>query len=380
MAAGVSARAGAVARAAFPLLLAGLLLVQALLVVLLIIQIWPAVAGAARQAAAAATTPGVVRAAPAATPVRLVWAADWTPDAETLYLVIVILFGALGASVHTLTSLTTFYGNRTFRHSWALWYLIRMPVGMAVALLFYFLIRGGFLSVNATIQEINPYGIGALAGLSGMFSKQATDKLEEVFVTMFRTMSGGDAERRDKATHPALTIGRVEPAAVPVGAAGRQLRLYGSGFVPGLALLVRNAPHPVTVVSGTELVTALEPADVAEAARLLFAIRREDGAGEEVIVGVMVRVHPQVESATVIAYPGAGAGLRMTGAGFHPAARASIAGMERDVVDVRPDVLEVRLTDRDVAERHTRTLVVENPGPAGGAAEPVSLADATGWS
>ena len=66
---------------------------------------------------------------------------------------------------------------------------------------FYFVVRGGFLlfSGELDLQNINPFGIAALAGLSGMFSKQAADKLGEVFDDLFKTEKGtGDDERADK--------------------------------------------------------------------------------------------------------------------------------------------------------------------------------------
>lgn len=51
----------------------------------------------------------------------------------------------------------------------------------------------------ATADDISPYGIAAVAGLVGMFSKQATDKLEELFNNLFKTdTSTGDGKRGDK--------------------------------------------------------------------------------------------------------------------------------------------------------------------------------------
>jgi hypothetical protein len=43
---------------------------------------------------------------------------------------------------------------------------------------------------------VNPYGMVALAGLVGMFTKQATDKLSEVFSTLFKT--DREKELKDK--------------------------------------------------------------------------------------------------------------------------------------------------------------------------------------
>lgn len=61
---------------------------------------------------------------------------------------------------------------------------------MGLAEILYLVVRGGFFPaaarLNAT-ESINPFGIAALAGLAGMFSKEATDKLQELFKNLFRT-------------------------------------------------------------------------------------------------------------------------------------------------------------------------------------------------
>jgi hypothetical protein len=120
---------------------------------------------------------------------------------EPRLILLVLVVGALGSYVHTATSFVTYAGNRTLRASWTWWYLLRPFIGMALALIFYFLIRGGLLSAGAEASEVSVFGISAVAGLAGMFSKQATDKLQEVFDNLFRTQAGqGDDQRGDKLT------------------------------------------------------------------------------------------------------------------------------------------------------------------------------------
>lgn len=53
-----------------------------------------------------------------------------------------------------------------------------------MALVFYFVIRGGFLTPQVAAEETSPYGFAALAGLVGMFSDPAMEKLREVFGTL----------------------------------------------------------------------------------------------------------------------------------------------------------------------------------------------------
>jgi hypothetical protein len=118
---------------------------------------------------------------------------------EIRLLLLVILAAGVGSYIHAATSFATYVGNKSFVVSWTWWYVLRPFIGMALALVFYFVIRGGLLSVQSNAADFNPYGIAAVAGLVGIFSKQATDKLEEVFTNLFRTAEGaGDDERRDK--------------------------------------------------------------------------------------------------------------------------------------------------------------------------------------
>jgi hypothetical protein len=104
---------------------------------------------------------------------------------------------------------------------------------MALALVFYFVIRGGFLTTSSGAKDINPYGIAALAGLVGMFSKQATDKLGEVFSTLFRSLEGEGDDQRSIPLRPRLTaisIANIEPNEVTAGASNQLITVTGSNF------------------------------------------------------------------------------------------------------------------------------------------------------
>jgi len=120
---------------------------------------------------------------------------------EARLILLVMLAGALGSYVHAATSFVDYTGNRSFVLSWTWWYILRLFIGMSLALIFYCAIRGGLLLVSSggSVDEISPFGMVAVAGLVGLFSKQATDKLREVFDNLFRTEGGkGDDARRDK--------------------------------------------------------------------------------------------------------------------------------------------------------------------------------------
>jgi hypothetical protein len=129
--------------------------------------------------------------------------------AENL-LLLVAAMGALGALIHVTSSFADYVGNRRLMWSWVWWLLLRVPIGVALALVFYMLIRGGLIIPNGSTEpQINPYGIAGLAALIGMFAKQATDKLADIFDNLFR--SDKDRARSDP---PCATIcGRFVPIA-----------------------------------------------------------------------------------------------------------------------------------------------------------------------
>jgi hypothetical protein len=188
------------------------LVVMGTVLVYVLVVIWPAVTTTTAQ------------------PVELfgVVTLQLVPDAALLLLVVVS--SALGGFVHAATSFATYVGNRALALSWVWWYLLRIFIGAALAVIFYLAIRGGFLAAQADTSDVNPYGMAALAGLVGLFSKQATDKLEEVFTTLFRVQDRkGDALRKDKVALPAPRLVAVAPSSVPRNATA-VLRLLGEGF------------------------------------------------------------------------------------------------------------------------------------------------------
>jgi len=170
-------------------------------------------------------------------------------------LLLVIVAGILGSFVHGATSLADYIGNDRFNSKWTWFYLLRPVIGMALALVFYFVIRGGFLTTNVGATDINPYGIAALAGLVGMFSKQATDKLSEVFSTLFKSGSGeGDEKRGDPLKPKPTTVAvKIDPSEVIAGGEGLKITVAGTGFVEGSTIFLNDSPQATTFESATQL-------------------------------------------------------------------------------------------------------------------------------
>ena len=102
-------------------------------------------------------------------------------SADTSLLVVAIITGALGAYASAALAFGEHLGVKDFSDSWTWWYALRIPVGITMGVLVYLAFRGGFLSSPSATKDVNPYGVGALAGLAGLFSRQATAKLESAF-------------------------------------------------------------------------------------------------------------------------------------------------------------------------------------------------------
>jgi len=136
----------------------------------------------------AATSAGLLRVAPSPEPVWWFFGWHWQFTDELRFLVMVLLTGALGSSVFALKSFADYLGNEKLSESWFTFYLIQPIEGAGIAFVFYVVVRGGFFSGTSTdLKTVNMFGVCAIAALAGMFSDTAFQKLNEVFVTMFRS-------------------------------------------------------------------------------------------------------------------------------------------------------------------------------------------------
>lgn len=189
----------------------------------------------------------------------------WTTLEERLIL-LVVSAGALGSYIHSATSYSDYRGNQQFGPSWLLWYLLRPLVGVCLSLVVYFAMRGGLLSmvlsgdVAKDAININPFGIAAISGLTGMFSKQAADKLAEVFTTLFK--SGGDENRKDSlAPAPPPVIKLIAPnQGLPSGKT--EVLITGTGFAAEAMVSFGDKPATeVKVVTDTQITLLTPPGE-----------------------------------------------------------------------------------------------------------------------
>lgn len=110
---------------------------------------------------------------------------------------IAALAGGLGALVQSAGSFITYAGARKLYTSWGWWYVMRPVIGAGLALIFYLAFRGGLLLLSTSsdalkAENVNAFGVGAISGLVGMFSKEATDKLKEIAEALFKKQERAD--------------------------------------------------------------------------------------------------------------------------------------------------------------------------------------------
>lgn len=188
-------------------------------------------------------------------------------------LLLVLAVGALGACLHALTSFGEYVGNKSYGMSWTLYYFLRPIIGATLAVLFFFLILGGLFTINAG----NVYGIIGMAGLIGLFSKQAMDKLADIFGVLFQ--SDREKDRKDKLHAQLPVIIAIDPPSAQAGSTDVTIIVTGSGFVNESKVQINGQDRVTTFGSATQLTATLLDSDVAQEGMLKVTVVNPDDKG-----------------------------------------------------------------------------------------------------
>jgi len=188
--------------------------------------------------------------------ISLFWG-SWKPWlwSETRLLLIVILAGAFGSLVHAIRSFYWYVGNRDLKWSWALTYVLLPFGGGILAMLFYFVVRGGFFSSQSTIDATSPFAFAAFSGLVGMFSSQAVEKLKQIAGTVFAPAQQGK-DHVGPVTPP--KIDSISPASGPAAGA-TPIAINGSNFLAGCTVSIGGVPASATSVTPTSITATTAP-------------------------------------------------------------------------------------------------------------------------
>jgi hypothetical protein len=200
------------------------------------------------------------------------------------------LAGAIGSSAHACTSFADYVGNGKLGRPWIWWILMRAPVGTLLGLLVFLLLAGGLIAIYAktppSLKDYNMFGVAGFSALAGMFSKQATDKLAEVFSTLFR--SDVDRSRQDKLDGRGPAISAVTPASIKSGTAAPKLTVKGANFTAECAVEVDGKPRKTTYGSPTQLSVELDAQDVAKAGEIELVVKNPKTGGTSAAVKLKV--------------------------------------------------------------------------------------------
>jgi hypothetical protein len=176
-----------------------------------------------------------------------------TQSAEQRLMLLAFLAGIIGSFLHAAQSLATYVGNDDFKLSWTAWYLLRPWIGGILGFAIYFVARAGLIGGAGASDGagVNVYGLVAIGMLGGWFSKTTTDKLQEVFSTLFKT--DADKARKDKLTSDAQPV--VTSVDIASGAQGAPpaVVINGNGFIAGAIVTIGGTSVPVTFTSTKSL-------------------------------------------------------------------------------------------------------------------------------
>ena len=160
---------------------------------------------------------------------------------EKALLGLAVLFGAVGASLHAVSSLVMWQGKNKFEQSFVPWYVTKPLIGAALAAGIYFLLRSTLLTTVSAppvsgVAAINEYGVAGISLLVGLMTSQMTQKLRDVFDSMFGIQKGTDKGDVDKVIGTNLFV-------IP-----KSLQLTISQIGALVAFVKNNANKPVSSI------------------------------------------------------------------------------------------------------------------------------------
>lgn len=179
----------------------------------------------------------------------------WRPwiGGELRLLLIVVLAGGFGSLLHGIRSFYWYVGNRGLKWSWSLMYILLPFTGGILAMLFYFVVRGGFFSPQSTIKDTSTFAFAAFGGMVGLFSAQAVEKLKQIATTFFAP----DQQGKDHIGPPPEILS-ISPVSGPV-AGGTTVTITGTNFASAATLTFAGITATINSTSSNSI-SATTPA------------------------------------------------------------------------------------------------------------------------
>ena len=171
-------------------------------------------------------------------------------------LLLVILAGALGGTVHAIRSLHWYVGNRDLKRSWLSMYLLLPLNGAIIALVFHLIILGGFAPQQP--QNNTWLGFVAIAAMVGLFSEQASLKLKDIANAFFTKPGEGKDASSATATASAPKITGIDPNHGQTKG-GEDVTITGTGFVETTKVKFGDNPAQDVKFISSSKITARTP-------------------------------------------------------------------------------------------------------------------------
>jgi Putative Ig domain len=286
-------------------------------------------------------------------------------------LLLAIFAGALGSIFHALKSLGDFIGNRTVLASWYWWYVMRPFLGVALALIFYAVLRGGFVVGSpADAKVVNPFGVLAIGALVGMFADKAAQKLAEVFDVVFRAAD----QRGGKLDAP--VIDRVEPGTLTTGDTKPLIiKIIGDRLGKVVTVRLNSQERKPDTVTEKEITLKLNPDDVKTSGVIKVSVVNPDGG-----TSAAATLHVSDLAITTTALPDAKVGTdyrqTMTVSGGTPPYKWSLINPPKwltivegsgelqgkpEATDAKDTTVTVKVVDKDTANASKTLTLKVNP-------------------
>ncbi len=158
-------------------LTAAFLIIMSIILVIALVQCWP--------------SSGISTDTSTATPASfLIW--NFEIIFEARLILIVVLTGALGGQVRSFRSLAWHTGKRMLMKSWILQYILSPFIGATLAIITYFVIRGGFVSAGSRVGQSSVYVYAGIASIVGIASEPVALKLKQVAESLFTKQQKAD--------------------------------------------------------------------------------------------------------------------------------------------------------------------------------------------
>jgi hypothetical protein len=171
------------------------------------------------------------------------------------------------------------------------------------------------------------------------------------------------------------TLSSISPSAANAGSSPLTLTATGSSFMGNSVIQVNGAARNTTVISGTQLSTALTSSDLATAATLSITVATPGGGTSSSLAFTVNNPVPSLTSMSPASATAGGSGFTLTvsGSNFAPGAFVRVNGANRSTTFVSATQLTAVIPASDIAVAGVLSITAFNAAPGGGTSSALTL-------